>query len=196
MNPTPRPGYRVQPYPRSRQIVVDGARFARNKSMVRGLIEVDVTLARERLRARRAATGTTRSFTAFVAYCLARSVAADPRLHAYRDWRGQVVLFNDVDVCVIVEVTVEGQSFPLAHILRGADHRTLDDLHAELRAVQAHPEASPSARQAPLLELFLRLPGPLRQGVYRLASRLPGVWKAQLGTVGLTSLGMFGPGGG
>ncbi|WP_102124713.1 2-oxo acid dehydrogenase subunit E2 [Deinococcus planocerae] len=192
----PHAGDRVQPFPRSRQAVVDAARLAGRKHTVRGLIEVDVTLVRQRLRAHHAATGEMLSFTAFVASCLARAVAADPDLHAYRDWRGRVVVFGEVDVCVIVEVAVGGRSFPLAHVLRGANRRTLRELHDELRGVQANPGASPSGRAARLTDLFLRLPGPVRRIAYGWVSGHPQVWKAHLGTVGLTSLGMFGSGGG
>ncbi|MBB5234701.1 pyruvate/2-oxoglutarate dehydrogenase complex dihydrolipoamide acyltransferase (E2) component [Deinococcus budaensis] len=186
----------VFPFPRSRQVVVDAARFARHRPTIRGLIEVDVTSARERLRQHHAATGETRSFTAFIASCLAHAVDADRSLHAYRDGRGRIVVFDDVDVGVIVEVTAQGRSFPLAHILRAANRRSLRELHDELRAVQAHPGASPSGRQARLADLFLRLPGPVRRAVYSWVSRHPHVWKARFGTVGLTCLGMFGPGGG
>lgn len=192
----PRTGPHVSPFPRSRQAVVDAARLAAHKHTIRGLIEVDVTLARERLRQHRGTTGETLSFTAFVASCLARAVDADLSLHAYRDWRGRVVVFDEVDVCVIVEVTHEGRSFPLAHVLRGANRRTLRELHEELRAVQANPGAGPSGRAARLADLFLRLPGPVRRALYGWVSCHPQAWKAHLGTVGLTSLGMFGPGGG
>ncbi|PNY79558.1 2-oxo acid dehydrogenase subunit E2 [Deinococcus koreensis] len=185
--------FHVLPFPRSRRLVVDAADFAQRRHTVRGLIEVDMTLALRRLRP---PGGERLSLTAFVAYALARAVEADRRLQAYLDWRGRLVVFDDVDIGVIVEVSVEGRSFPLAHVLRGVNRRTVRSVHDELRAVQARPSSSPSLRRARWAGLFLRLPGVLRRGLYRWLSRQPQRWKASFGTVGLTSLGMFGAGAG
>ena len=58
-------------------------------------------------------------------------------IHALRDWRGRLVLFDDVDINTIVEVEVEGHRFPLAHVVRATNRRSVRELHDEIRAVQA-----------------------------------------------------------
>ena len=55
--------YHVRPIPRMRRLVVDQAWLAQRKHLIRGLIEVDVTTARQTIRDHQAATGERLSFT-------------------------------------------------------------------------------------------------------------------------------------
>lgn len=162
--------------------------------MMHGLIEVDVSEARRRLRAQRERTGEALSFTAFVIACLGRAVAAHPEVHALRDWRGRMVLFDDVDVTTIVEVQVDGRPFGLAHILRAANRRSPAEIHDEIRAVQVAGlhSVSPATRRATRLALFV--PGFARRLALRAMLWFPRVAKRQTGTVLMTAVGMFGGG--
>ena len=54
----------VQPYPRNRLLMVDGGRMGRQKHTVHGLVEFDITLAREAIRQHKGQTGETFSFSA------------------------------------------------------------------------------------------------------------------------------------
>jgi len=68
------------------------------KHYMYGLLEVDVTLARQLIAAQKAQTGEAFSFTAFLVYCLARAVAENKEVQAYLKGRKQLVLFEDVNV--------------------------------------------------------------------------------------------------
>jgi hypothetical protein len=68
-------------------------------------------------------------------------------------------------------------------------------MHDEIRAIQADPLHSVAARGA-LMRWFYLLPGVVRHVLYRVALRSPSLWKQTAGTVGFTSVGMFGSGGG
>lgn len=174
--------------------MLDTLHLGRGKPMMTGLLELDVTRARRLLREHCEATGESLSFTAFLLACVGRAVAAYPEVHAVRDWLGRVVLFDDVDATVIVEVQVDGRSFPLAHVLRGVNRRTARDLHQELRSVQAG-----GLRTAPRglrvgARLLLMVPGVLRRLVYRALLRSPRRAKRLVGTVLVSAVGMFGGG--
>ena len=90
-------GYKVVPFSKGRQIVRQINRLGEHKHIIHGLVEVDVTLVRQFIREYEAATGTDISFTAFIVTCLAKAVAANERVHAYRKGGSQLVLFDDVD---------------------------------------------------------------------------------------------------
>jgi pyruvate/2-oxoglutarate dehydrogenase complex dihydrolipoamide acyltransferase (E2) component len=188
--------YHVRPFPRMRRLVVDQAWLAQRKHIIRGLVEVDVTAARQAIRDHQAATGEKLSFTAFLVGCLAHAVDANKDLQAYQDWRGRLIVFDDVDVTTIVEITADGDSFPLAHVIRAANRRSVRQIHEEIRAVQARPAASPSGRRASAVNWFVRLPAWVRHLVYRAISGRPQAWKRIAGTVALTAVGMFGTGSG
>lgn len=186
----------VTPFPVSRRtIVAVGAASARRRRMI-GLIEVDVTEARQRMAAARAAGLATPSLTAFVVACTGRAVSEHPEVAAARDLRGRIVTFRTADAAVSVEVDLEGRSFPLTHVLRDIGNRAAADLDRELHAVKADPGSSATLRLGPAAGIFLRFPGFLRVAAFRLLSRLPHLQRRLMGTIGITSVGMFGRGGG
>lgn len=95
--------FEILPFPRMWRFVTDFGWISRRKHMIRGLLEVDVTEARRILRDYKASSGESISFTAFLAACLGQAVEADKRVQAQRDWRGRLMVFEDVDVGMLVE---------------------------------------------------------------------------------------------
>ena len=186
-------GDRTRPFPPGRLGTVDAMRMAGRRSDVHGLVEFDVTDARRLLDEHEAETGERLSVTAFLVHCLARAVADHPETRTYRDWRGRLVTFEEVDAMVIVERTVDGQRVGIPHVLRGAGRRSLESIHGEIRDVQ---RGSDDRRGSRWLPLFVRLPGPVRRLFYRLPQWAPRYWKQVAGTVAVSSVGMFGTGGG
>jgi pyruvate/2-oxoglutarate dehydrogenase complex dihydrolipoamide acyltransferase (E2) component len=181
-------------FPPERRLVLDTLHLGRARPMMHGLLEVDVTRARAALRAHRARTGEAVSFTAFVLSCLGPAVAAHPEVHALRDWRGRLVMFDEVDVTTIVETEVDGRAFPLAHVVRGTERRPARELHDELRAVQAQGLGAVPAATRLASRLALRAPAALRRAVLAAALRVPDLARRHTGTVLLSSIGMFGGG--
>jgi len=181
----------VRPFPSHRRLVTGAMRAGRRKMPMYGLVEVDITTA-TRLLAGHDPPG---SLTAFVVASVARAAAAHPAVHAYRNWRGQLVTHRHVDVGTMVEISTPHGPFALPHLLRDADIRDVPDLTAELRRVKRDPSASSSGR-------WLERAGPA-------ATRIPGVIPAmyavmarsvaarqRIGTVAVTAVGMFAGGGG
>jgi chloramphenicol O-acetyltransferase len=187
---------RIVKVPWARQLVVDVGRVSGRRHSIHGLFEVDVTSARQALRAHRRDTSEDLSFTAFVVGCVARAVAAEPAVQAYRDLRGREVIFPEVDVALPIEVELEGVPFAFTHVLRDAGRRSLRGLHDEIRAVQADPTVSPSVRKETWARAYLLIPAVLRTGLLGALHRLPYRQRALAGTVGVTAVGMFAGGGG
>jgi pyruvate/2-oxoglutarate dehydrogenase complex dihydrolipoamide acyltransferase (E2) component len=185
-------GYRAIPFPRERQVTIDGGRLAARKHTVHGLIEVDVTRPRQELRAVKARTGESLSFTAFVIACLGKAIDENKAMHAYRDWRNRLILFDAVDVNTMVEVELDGRNVVLPHCIRAANNRTLGEIHTEIRAVQANPLHT----RAYGIKWFARMPRFARDLFYWAIFKNPRWLKQSFGTVGMTSVGMFGHGSG
>lgn len=189
-------GFRVVPVPRQRKVYIDTLHVAHRKHLVHGLVEADVTEARRFLREHKAATGESLSFTAFVIACVGQAVDEHPQLHAYRNWRNQFVLFDEVDVTTMFEVELGGERSPLAHVIRAANKRTVRDIHEEIRGLQALRQRDKGRPFGRYVWLYGLVPGFLRRLVWRLLFRSPHLLKKYVGTVGLTAVGMFGQGGG
>lgn len=162
-----------------------------------GLLEVDVTVARQFIAEHKARTGETLSFTGFLVFCLARAVAENKAVQAYLKGRNQLVMFDDVDVGLMVEHTAGGKGALMGHIIRGANRKTYREIHQEIRSVQSEP-VPPSRGMPTWFRSAMLLPWPLSRlflAVLHTAMRRdPTISASMAGTVGVTAVGMFGKG--
>lgn len=182
--------FQTIPFPASRQIVVDGGHLAAGRHIVHGLLEVDVTTARQFIRDHKDRSGETLSFAAYVINCLAAAVKTHPPVCAYRGWRGPLIVFDDVDVATLIEIEQDTVAVP--HIIRAANRKSLTEVHQEIRAIQSRSSRSPQELSG--RHWIFRLPRFLRLLLMRLALKNPHFIKHNAGTVVLTSVGMFGRG--
>jgi pyruvate/2-oxoglutarate dehydrogenase complex dihydrolipoamide acyltransferase (E2) component len=185
--------YQVVPYPSYMRFAAAAYHSVRHKPMIHGLLEVDVTGARAALREYKARTGESLSFTAFLGACLAKAVDEHKAVQAFRWGDKRLVLFDDVDISIRIERDVGGRKYVVPHIIRAANRKTLRELHDEIRAAQVADVRGRLERPWFLPALLNR---PFIWAMTEIARRRPQVWKQNLGTVGITSVGMFGNGAG
>jgi pyruvate/2-oxoglutarate dehydrogenase complex dihydrolipoamide acyltransferase (E2) component len=185
-------GYRVEPFPEIRRQQIDWLELMHRRHMIHALLEVDVTGARQSIREYRSSSGEPLSFTAFVVWRVARAVEADRRMHACRQGRARLVLFDDVDVTVLIERTVGSDTVPVPCVIRAANQKTPTTIHREIRTAQI--EESPQAPAVRWLPLWLLLPGVVRRLLWAVLLRNPHRRKKLMGTVAVTAVGMFGRG--
>jgi pyruvate/2-oxoglutarate dehydrogenase complex dihydrolipoamide acyltransferase (E2) component len=190
--PSRRPHAEVRPFLPVRRAYLDVLAEGRRKHLIHGLIEIDVTKARRALRSR-AETGQPVSFTAFVMHAVARAVDEDRVLQAYRR-RNKLVLFDDVDINVQIEGTVAGQKIVKSLLVRAANRKTVEQITAEIRAGQRDQPADSRRYRGTLA--FARIPRPVRAVMWRSVMSRPELVKRFGGTVAISSIGMFGSGGG
>lgn len=176
------------PFPTGRRFVTGAIRAGRPMALMHGLVTVDVTDARRRLRARQPAL----SLTAYVVGCVARAAADHPEVHAYRDWRGRLAVSHGVDVGVLIETHTASGPVPVGHVVRDAHRREIADISAEIRAVQTDPGSGSSDRLVRKAAVAGRVPG-LTELFFRLARRSVRM-HALSGTVAVSSVGGFGGG--
>ena len=184
--------FQVAPFSSKRQIIVDSLEIGARRHVVHGLVEIDVTKARQLIRDHKTKTGETLSFTAFIATCFACAVNAHKNVHAYRDWRNRLIIFDEVDVVVEIEAKTNHVAIP--HIIRAANRKTFRQIHAEIRAVQAKPAVS-KQESGWLMRAGLLAPGFIRRFFIRWMMKNPHWLKRMSGTVIVTSVGMFARGG-
>ncbi len=183
----------VLPYPRNRLLMVDGGRMGRQKHTVHGLVEFDITIAREAIRQHKAQTGEVLSFSAFFLACLGKAIDQNKLVHAYRNWRRQLIIFDEVDVNTLFEVDVAGKKTIRPHILRGVNKKTFREIHAEIRAFQQEHQSS---QESKFIDWFVLLPGFARRMFLWVLFKNPPLLKQYYGTVLVSSVGMFGTGSG
>lgn len=190
---TIRDHYSVLPYPRNRLLMVDGGRMGLQKHTVHGLVEFDITRARQTLRQHKAETGEALSFSAFFLACLGKAIDQDKQMHAYRNWRNQLFIFDEVDVNMLFEVEVDGKKTIRPHIIRKVNQKSIREIHEEIRTFQSEHQSS---QESKFIEWFVRLPGFIRRLFLWVLFKNPHLIKDYYGTVLVTSIGMFGTGSG
>ncbi|HSJ52805.1 MAG TPA: 2-oxo acid dehydrogenase subunit E2, partial [Anaerolineae bacterium] len=190
--------YQVHDLPAARRDTPHFLDLTQARHSMYGLLEVDVTLAREFIEAHKARTGEALSFTGYLVFCLARAVDENKSVQAYLKGRKHLVQFDDVDVGMPIEREVGGSRAPMGHVIRRANHKTFLEIHQEIRAVQTGP-VPPNKGVPSWVRFILLLPWPLPTlfiALLRAARRRDPAGPAGIvptgGTVAVTAVGMFG----
>jgi pyruvate/2-oxoglutarate dehydrogenase complex dihydrolipoamide acyltransferase (E2) component len=185
--------YQLVPYPKIRRWMATMFRSVQHKPMIHGLLEVDVTRARAHLKEHKATTGEPLSFTAFLVACLAKAVDEHKAVQAFRQGSKHLVLFEEVDVYLPIEHDMAGQKQVLPSIIRAANRKTFLEIHHEIRATQVQDVTKDLMRFQSLPTLLFK---PYLWIFTWIGRTYPRMWKKNVGTVGITAVGMFGNGAG
>jgi pyruvate/2-oxoglutarate dehydrogenase complex dihydrolipoamide acyltransferase (E2) component len=189
--------YRVVELPPGRRVWVNALDLSGPTHWMYGLLEVDVTVAQQVIADHKVRTGEALSFTGFIVYCLARAVEENKEVQSYLKGRKQIVIFDDVNVGLMVEHKAGEKTALMGHMIQGANRKTYRQIHDEIRSVQSAPV--PASRGMPTwFRSAMLLPWPLSKIVKALmaiATRNdPTIRVSTAGTVFVTSVGMFGKG--
>jgi pyruvate/2-oxoglutarate dehydrogenase complex dihydrolipoamide acyltransferase (E2) component len=194
----PKDGCKVVNFPTTRNVIIDSMIEGAKIHRVLGQTEIDVTLARECIRRMRE-EGQNVSFTGRVLYCVGQSVGEFKEVHAVKKG-GKLYMFDDVDVSTTIErVTTDGHKIPVPVIVRSSNKKSFAEISAELNTAKTAEFTGMmlgKSREAKLASSFSKMPYFIRNIVWRKTRNDPFFRKKIMGTVILTSIGMFGPDGG
>ncbi|MFX1416580.1 MAG: 2-oxo acid dehydrogenase subunit E2, partial [Promethearchaeota archaeon] len=169
------------------------------KHRIYGLVEIDVTNARNFISENEAKTGEKLSFTGWVIKCVAQAISEHREVQAMKKGKKKLIVFDDVDVGIIIERRVQSERFATAYCVRKANEKSFRQIHDEIRQAQKSDisEDSGSGERLPAsVRVFSRLPDLLKKLYWRKIRSDPFLRKRLMGTVAVTAVGMFGKGGG
>jgi hypothetical protein len=189
--------YVLKRLPTARLSSIDVCEVGRRKHYVQAFLEVDVTDARRAIHAYRARTGNKLSFTAWFIKCAAQAVSEHSQAHAVRRGRRGVLVFEDTDFTVLVERTLGTERVPMPIVVRRANSKSLSEIHDEIRSAQEQPLAADDLvlkrpQHRFLYGLAFVLPAFVRRIFWDRVIRDPFAMKRMMGTIAVTSVGMFG----
>jgi len=187
------------PYPSSRQFTFDLGKIGLAKHHVKALLEVDVTEARRIIKQSRH-TGKKISFTAWLIKVIADCVALHPAIAGLNHPKSNTVLvFEEVDVSIVVEKNVNGVRVPLPYVIRKADQKTLYQIRDEIetaksQTIEGEGDYVLGEKYSTMgMKLFVHLPQWLRLILMRVfVFNHPHRVKSMMGTVMITTAGMVG----
>jgi pyruvate/2-oxoglutarate dehydrogenase complex dihydrolipoamide acyltransferase (E2) component len=189
--------YQVVDLPAERRGMAAFQELKASRHNMYALLEVDVTVARKFIADYEAKTDEQLSFTGYLISCLARAVDEDKFVQAYRKGSKKLVLFDDVDVGFMVELKRGEKRFLTGRVIRAANRKTFWEIHQEIRTVQSTQVLS-DAGSVKWFRSAMLLPWPLSRmfkALFNAAIRRdPTIVTSMAGTVGISSVGMFGKG--
>jgi len=185
--------YTEKTFPKIRQITIEMGEQAILRHHVKGLIELDVTKGREYIQNYKKQTGERLSFTGWIMKCIGQAVSDHKHVHALQKGK-KLIIFDDVDISVIVEKVIEGEIFPVVVVVRKVNEKSVKAIHSEIRTAQHQTqEEYLNKKETKQASKFVSLPKIVRKWFFwRKIKKDPFFVKKTMGTVSVTSVGMFG----
>ena len=188
--------YHIRPFSTSRKNITLIIKEGWKKHTIHTLIEIDVTTGRKKLKNYAEQTGEKLSFTGWIITCAAKALSEHKEINAYRKGRNKIMYFDDVDVPIPVERTIENEKIPMAYILRKANEKNLVEITKEIRSVQKQTVNSSKqilGNKFTLLEkIAFKSPMFLKKLLLFIVKHSPKLRKKHMGTLGVTAVGMKG----
>jgi pyruvate/2-oxoglutarate dehydrogenase complex dihydrolipoamide acyltransferase (E2) component len=188
--------YQTQTFLSSRLLTMDVCHIGLRKHYVEALVELDITEARKKIREKKLLEEV--SFTAWLIKCISNVCVEYKLMHGIRSGKRKVVVFDDVDISIMVERDAQGETVPLPYVLRRTNEKSISEICHEIKNAQDQPIHGEgdyvlgSRRNASLMRVFCSFPGFLRRFVLNRMVRNPVLAKRQMGTVMVSSLNMLG----
>ncbi|HSA94545.1 MAG TPA: 2-oxo acid dehydrogenase subunit E2 [Acidobacteriota bacterium] len=185
--------FAVKPFSANRRLISEVYDEFLKKHYMAGFFEVDVTLGRRLIADFEKRTGEKISFTGWFAKCVSEAVREFPDVNAFRWGRKKAVLFEDIDIIVMVERRLTDKVIPVPYAVRRSQAKDLLTISREIRTAQT---ASVSEKEQLLdrswkVRLFRYVPGFVRRRVLARMTRNPFYVKRQGGLIIITAVGMF-----
>ncbi|MCK4364837.1 MAG: 2-oxo acid dehydrogenase subunit E2 [Thermoplasmatales archaeon] len=188
--------WEVKRFPKGRDLIVDGLMDGMKKHRIHSFVELDVTKALSQIEKGKK-KGKKVSFTGWIIKCIAQAVSEHKQVHAIRLGRRRVVVFDDVDVSVIYDRTVKGESMPMIHVIRDTNKKNVQEITREVRSIKARyldekTLVAKLSKEFKIVKLVIRLPRFIRKSIWKKLRKDPFFAKKAIGTVMVSSLGMIG----
>ena len=187
--------YRSQAIPNSRIATFDVFAMGMKKHHVSALLEVDVTLGREKLRELRRKGGNV-SLNAWLIKCICEAVQKHPEAAAFKASKRKLLLFDNLNVAFMVEKVNQQQKVPLPMLLEHANQKSIQEITVEIDSAKEQHAPNDTVvlnrKTAWYEQLYYGLPGFCRRTIWKVMLSNPRFAYRKMGNVVVTSLGMIG----
>jgi len=187
--------FAYQNIPRSRIATFDISSIGASKHHVAALLEFDVTDSRSKLKDLRK-SGVNISFNAWLIKVISVVLQKHPEASAFLVSKKKLIIFNDINVSMIVEKTIGQAKVPIPMVIEKADKKSALEITQEIENAKDQELSGRDIvlkkRTAAYENLYYHLPGFLRRAVWRMILKNPKFAYKKMGNAVVTSLGMMG----
>ena len=187
--------YDVIDFPKERIPTLDFLTLGDDNHYVKGLLELDVTEGRNKIQEHEKNTQKKISFTAWLLKCIGQAASEFKEVHSLMLGKNKIVKFEDVDISIMVEKSVEGEKVPIPLVVRRTNNKTVIQINDEIRNAQSEDISRATVlgdhRMKKQMKYYLSLPKFLRKYIIKRRLKDPIKIKQMMGTIIVTSIGMF-----
>ncbi|MFT6716122.1 MAG: pyruvate/2-oxoglutarate dehydrogenase complex dihydrolipoamide acyltransferase (E2) component [Saprospiraceae bacterium] len=179
--------YQVKEWPSYRDDIIDFLSLSKERNPIVGVFEVDITKASSLFAQQEEKSN---SIMAYLLWCIGQAVKAHPEVHAMKKGK-EVITFEDVDISMMIEKDSDkNQKMPVPYIFRKIQNKSYQEVNKELQDAKSKDFSTLSKRRKKS-KLYKILPRFIRLALLKKVLSDPFKSKKALGTIALTSLGMF-----
>ncbi len=124
--------YKIHRFPDSRIASIDVCEIGKQKHHVTGLVEFDVTLSRKKIREYNKAHSEKISFNAWLIKVIACIVKKYETSGSYLTGKNKLIIFDDINVSVVVEKDVKGTKVPVPMIIEKANEASIESITMQI----------------------------------------------------------------
>ncbi len=187
--------YEISEFPKVRIPTLDFLSLGDKRHYVKGLIEFDVTDGRNKIREHEKNTSEKISFTAWLLKCIGQAASEFKEVHSMMKGKNKIITFEDVDISITVEKTVKGVKSPMPLVIRKTNNKTVKQINDEIRKAQSEEVSEVAVlgnhSMKEDLESYVSLPRSIRMSMLKRKFKDPIKVKQIMGTIIVTSVGMF-----
>jgi pyruvate/2-oxoglutarate dehydrogenase complex dihydrolipoamide acyltransferase (E2) component len=140
--------YQIIDFPAERRAMPAFLELKSGRHVMYALLEVDVTVSRRFIEDYWFKSSEQLSFTGYMALCLARAIEENKEVQAYKKGSKQLIIFNDVDVGIMIKRKQGDKPVLTGYVIRAANHKTVWEIHQEIRSAQSEPGPSNNSMPA------------------------------------------------
>ncbi len=189
--------FKIKTFPSSRLFTIDIGKLGLKKHHIKALIEIDVTAAKATVHKEKN-EGRKISFTSFLIKSISKAVSENSQVHALRKGKRELVIFDEIDISIMVEKNVNGTLVPIPLVIRNTQNKTVEEIFSEIdeaknKEIKNEKDYVIEKKKKKNfgIKLFTIMPGFLRLIIWKIMLSNPFNVKKMMGTVLVTSVGMI-----
>lgn len=189
------PDYKIQQFPKTRLATIDVCEIGQQKHHIAAMIELDVSGSREKIKKYKNEINRI-SFTAWLIKAISLTIKDHEQVASYLVGKNKAIIFNDINISMIVEKMVNGQKVPIPLIIEKASDRSIEAITKQINdareLVMTDKDIILQIRSNKWEQFYFLLPGFMRIWFWKYLLKHPQLAYKRMGNVAITSIGMMG----
>lgn len=188
--------YKIQRFPKSRIATIDICEIGIRKHQVTGLIELDVSESRQKIREYNKRNVNKISFLAWIISVIGCTLKEYGNISSYYQKKNKLIVFHNINVSVVVEKDLKGQKIPIPLLIERVNEISIEEIAKQINDAKKKQltdhEIVLQKKTSRLERIYYYVPGFIRRYIWKLLLRHPKLAFKKMGNVAITSIGMFG----